>query len=67
MKNAKRQRFAHHVARAMKAQGLSQTETAARAGIRQGTLSMLLAGKRRPTLAVALRVADALGIETGEL
>jgi transcriptional regulator with XRE-family HTH domain len=43
------------------AQGLTQSELAARCGVRVATISDIEGGKASPSLAVALRVLSALG------
>lgn len=50
------------LAKVRKLNGLTQAEAAARAQISTGMLSMLEHGKRRPSVVVAERLADAYGI-----
>lgn len=48
-------------------QGLSQTKLAATADISAATLSQFETGRKTPSLGSLLRLADALGVEPGEL
>lgn len=48
-------------------QGLSQNETAARAGLPNSTVLRIENGTRLPSLETALAIADALGVDLGYL
>jgi transcriptional regulator with XRE-family HTH domain len=52
---------------AREAAGLTQTELADRAGVRQATISQIELGTSRIDLNVLNRLCDALGLEPGEL
>jgi transcriptional regulator with XRE-family HTH domain len=49
------------------ARGFTQAELAERAGVREATISELETGKSRRLLEVLDRIAQALGVEPGEL
>ena len=47
--------------------GLSQEEVASRAGIDRSYIGLLEKGKRRPTLDISIRIAEALGQRLSKL
>jgi lambda repressor-like predicted transcriptional regulator len=59
--------FANRVRERMEAQGLSQTELAAKVGIGQPAVSMMLNRSCRPQRKMVLRFAQALGVPSEEL
>lgn len=48
---------------ALNARGWTQKELSQRTGIRQYTLCKYASGKNTPSVLVAIRIADALGVE----
>lgn len=62
-----RQTLGQRIRAAREAQSLSQVSLAAAAGISQGYLSQLEHDEREPTLSIAARVANALGVSVDEL
>lgn len=48
---------------ALNARGWTQKELSQRTGIRQDTLCKYSSGKNTPSVLVAIRIADALGVE----
>jgi ribosome-binding protein aMBF1 (putative translation factor) len=61
------QTLGQHIRAAREALGESQVSLAAAAGISQGYLSQLEADEREPTLSIAARLANALGISLDKL
>jgi len=59
--------FAEALAAAMGARGVSQSELALRVGIGQPAISMMLARECRPQKRTVRRLAEALGMQPGEL
>jgi DNA-binding XRE family transcriptional regulator len=59
-------RVARELARLRRKQGLSQSEVARRAGLKQPAVARLESGAVRPTLDTIQRVAHALGREVGQ-
>jgi DNA-binding XRE family transcriptional regulator len=47
--------------------GLKQGYIAERVGVRQSTISEVVRGKRLPTLPVALKIADVLGVRIEDI
>lgn len=47
---------------ALELRGLSQGQLAQKTDISQGHISMILSGKRDPTLSIAIRLAEALNV-----
>ena len=62
-----RQTLGQRIRAAREARALSQVSLAAAAGISQGYLSQLEHDEREPTLSIAARVANALGVSVDEL
>lgn len=62
-----RQTLGQRIRTARETRGLSQVSLAAAAGISQGYLSQLERDEREPTLSIAARVANALGVSVDEL
>lgn len=59
--------FPTALAREMARARLSQAELAKRAGVPQSSVSTWLAGKREPSLAAFVAIADALGVKLDRL
>lgn len=62
-----RESVGRNFARLRRAQGLTQEEVEARAGISQQYLSSLEQGKRNPTVVTLFQLALALGVSMAEL
>ena len=56
-----------HLHSIRKAQGMSQDELAHKVGVKQATISRIEKGVNNPSLAVAKRIAEALGVSPVEL
>ena len=65
--DAEEAEFVDRVDAAMKAKGLSQTDLADALGIGQPAVSMMLARKSRPQKRTVKKIAEALGVSSGEL
>jgi transcriptional regulator with XRE-family HTH domain len=65
--NRCRQRFACEIKRRMKAKGWTQADVARESHLTEATISRLIRGLNRPTLRIALMVAEALSIDVGGL
>jgi len=59
--------LASHVRRIREEIGLTQTELADAAGLRQATISQIETGRRTPALSTVFKLASALGVSAGEL
>jgi transcriptional regulator with XRE-family HTH domain len=59
--------FGKNLYRCRKEGGLSQEETAFRAGLARTEISLLERGQRVPRVDTAARLADAVGVSTAEL
>lgn len=55
--------FAENLPRRREAQGLSQSQLAARAGIHASHVSMLESGKSLPSLSMIQHLAEAMGLD----
>lgn len=55
------------VAALMARRGMTQTELAARIGLGQSAVSMLLSGQRNPRMDTLKAIADAMGVSVAEL
>lgn len=62
-----RESVGRNFARLRRAQGLTQEEVEARAGISQQYLSSLEQGKRNPTIVTIFQLAQALGVNVADL
>ena len=47
--------------------GLTQREFARRLGVSEGHVSNVVRGKRRPSLALVLRISELTGIDVGQI
>ena len=60
------QTFGEFIQSKREAKNMSQSEVALRANTKQGTISKIENGVREPTLGLALRICDALGVDINE-
>ena len=60
------QTFGEFILSKREAKNMSQSEVAYRANTKQGTISKIENGVREPTLNLALRICDALGVDINE-
>ena len=67
MKDSETQRFAKNMKKLREAKGLSQGDIHRTTGIDRAYISNLKAGKQNPTLETIAKIAEALGISSGEL
>ncbi len=67
MKDSGIQRFAKNMKKLREAKGLSQGDIHRTTGIDRAYISNLKAGKQNPTLETIAKIAEALGISSGEL
>ena len=58
--------FAEAVKSARKTKGLFQREVAEKAGVEQSYLSKIERGEREPTLSVAFRICEVLGLDIND-
>ena len=64
--NAPAQTFGEFIQSKREARNMSQSDVAQRANTKQGTISKIENGLREPTLNMALRICDALGVDINE-
>ena len=67
MKDTETQRFAKNMKKLRKAKGLSQGDIHRTTGIDRAYISNLEAGKQNPTLETIAKIAESLGVSSGEL
>ncbi|MCI0706330.1 MAG: helix-turn-helix domain-containing protein [Ignavibacteriae bacterium] len=67
MKDSEIQRFAKNMKKLREAKGLSQGDIHRATGIDRAYISNLEAGKQNPTLATIAKIAEALGVSSGQL
>ena len=67
MKDSETQRFAKNMKKLREAKGLSQGDIHRATGIDRAYISNLESGKQNPTLETIAKIAEALGISSGEL
>lgn len=67
MKDSGIQRFAKNMKKLREAKGLSQGDIYRTTGIDRAYISNLEAGKQNPTLETIAKIAEALGVSSGEL
>jgi len=67
MKDSEIQRFAKNMKKLREAKGMSQGDIHRATGIDRAYISNLEAGKQNPTLETIGKIAEALGISSGEL
>jgi DNA-binding XRE family transcriptional regulator len=59
--------FASRVVEIMKTKGMTQTQLAQAIGVQQSAVSLLLSRDSRPQRRTVLKIADALGVPSGDL
>ncbi len=67
MKDSETQRFAKNMKKLREIKGLSQGDIHRATGIDRAYISNLEAGKQNPTLETIAKIAEALGVSSGEL
>lgn len=67
MKDSEIQRFAKNMKKIREAKGMSQGDIHRATGIDRAYISNLEAGKQNPTLETIGKIAEALGVSSGEL
>ena len=67
MKDSEIQRFAKNMKKLREAKGMSQGDIHRATGIDRAYISNLEAGKQNPTLETIAKIAEALGVNSGEL
>lgn len=67
MKDKEIQRFANNMRGLREAKGMSQGDIHRATGIDRAYISNLEAGKQNPTLETIAKLAEALGVNSGEL
>lgn len=67
MKDSEIQRFAKNMKKLREAKGISQGDIHRSTGIDRAYISNLEAGKQNPTLETIGKIAEALGVSSGEL
>jgi len=59
--------FGNTLNKIMEREGITFRELSARTGLNLGNLSDLAAGRRNPLMSTIVRLADALGVQPGDL
>lgn len=67
MKDSETQRFAKNMKKLREAKGMSQGDIHRATRIDRAYISNLEAGKQNPTLETIAKIAEALGVSSGEL